>query len=411
MVIPRLLGVLYATRPILVPVLVALALAYVFNPLVTWMKDRLRISRWVGTLSIMGVVLAATMLVGLLVVPPLVNQTGELMEKAQQVYPQVLKALNAEVEKSQEITGTNEVASEAPPEAPIDAEIAADVGSEIDAELADEPSAVESQDESWIEWLFAHERMVDYRQTLATKLTEVDAERVAGLLAQSLDIGVGVVGSAISFGSYLALASVIIVFCFFMFSWKFEGIRGWLHPYIPQAYRERTLDIVGRMDKSVSAFIRGRLIQATVIAIVLTTGWWFFEVPYFLLLGVAGGVLNLIPYAAFFVWPVAILLAYLDSLSGGAASAASTGFDWMAVLVWPSVVYFIAQSLDGWIVEPLVQGQATDLDPLTVMLVVLLGGTVAGLLGMMLAIPIAACVKILLSEVVLPKWRQWAAEH
>ena len=61
-------------------------------------------------------------------------------------------------------------------------------------------------------------------------------------------------------------------------------------------------------------------------------------------------------------------------------------------------------------VEPLVQGQATNLDPLTVMLVVLVGGTLAGLLGMLLAIPLAACEKILSREWLLPKLRDVAAD-
>jgi predicted PurR-regulated permease PerM len=72
------------------------------------------------------------------------------------------------------------------------------------------------------------------------------------------------------------------------------------------------------------------------------------------------------------------------------------------------VVYLIAQLADGWLVEPVVQGKATNLDPLTVMLAVIIGGSLAGLLGMLLAIPFAACGKILAREVILPELRQFA---
>ena len=77
---------------------------------------------------------------------------------------------------------------------------------------------------------------------------------------------------------------------------------------------------------------------------------------------------------------------------------------WWAIL-GPTLVYGVGQGLDAWVIEPVVQGQATDLDALTVLLVVLAGGAVAGLLGLLLAIPVAACIKILWHEVAGPRLR------
>src|SRR5690606_18955455 len=113
-----------------------------------------------------------------------------------------------------------------------------------------------------------------------------------------------------------------------------------------------------------------------------------------LLLGVFTGLLNLVPYAGVFGFLLAVGLATVDQMTGGT-------FRWFAP-VGAAVVYLIAQGIDGWVVEPLVQGKATDLDPLTILLVVLLGGSLGGLLGLILAIPIASCVKILSQEVLLP---------
>src|SRR5690606_15399490 len=127
----------------------------------------------------------------------------------------------------------------------------------------------------------------------------------------------------------------------------------------------QTLMVLRKMAHSVSGFIRGRLIQATVVGVVLSVGWspLFADVPYWLLLGMGAGFLNLIPYAAVVAWPLAVGLAWLDTVSGAAT------FSVWHVVVWPSAVYVLAQSLDGWVVEPLVQGKATNLDPLTVLLV------------------------------------------
>jgi len=156
------------------------------------------------------------------------------------------------------------------------------------------------------------------------------------------------------------------------------------------------------MNDTVSAFVRGRLVQSFVVGVVLTSGWGIASVPYWLLLGVLGGVLNLVPYLPIVGGVLAVIVSVVDALAGG-------GLTFGAVL-WPAVVYLIAQTSDNYLVEPLVQGKATDLDPLTVLIVVLLGGALLGLLGMILAIPTAACIKILAKEVVLPRLRE-AAMH
>jgi len=97
-----------------------------------------------------------------------------------------------------------------------------------------------------------------------------------------------------------------------------------------------------------------------------------------------------------------MLLTALDSM------ASPDGFRWM-VLLLPTVVYVVAQTIDGWVVEPLVQGKATEMGTLTVLLVVMIGGSLGGLIGLLIAIPVAACIKILCVELLLPYLRDLAA--
>jgi predicted PurR-regulated permease PerM len=89
------------------------------------------------------------------------------------------------------------------------------------------------------------------------------------------------------------------------------------------------------------------------------------------------------------------------------ATGDDTAFTW-GLFIWPTVVYAIAQLADGWAVEPLVQGKATNLDPLTVMLAVIIGGALMGLLGMLLAIPLASSIKILGREWIVPELKAYA---
>ena len=81
---------------------------------------------------------------------------------------------------------------------------------------------------------------------------------------------------------------------------------------------------------------------------------------------------------------------------------------WWAILLWPSVVWGVVNTLDGWVLTPLIAGKATNLDPVTIFVAVLAGGSVMGVYGMLIAIPIAACIKILLSDLIIPKLREMA---
>jgi predicted PurR-regulated permease PerM len=119
------------------------------------------------------------------------------------------------------------------------------------------------------------------------------------------------------------------------------------------------------------------------------------------------GVLNIVPYLSVVSWPVAILLKYLDTLASGSGE----GLSLFAVFVWPSVVYIVVQFLEGWILTPWIQSGNTNMSAVSIIVVVFVGGAVAGVWGMLLAIPLAACTKILMEETLLPALRNWAATH
>ncbi len=112
------------------------------------------------------------------------------------------------------------------------------------------------------------------------------------------------------------------------------------------------------------------------------------------------------PYASIIGWPLAILLKYLDSVGQG-----GPGFEFLAVLVWPSVVFGAVQFIEGWVLTPWLQGRDLELDTVTILVVVFLGGAVGGVVGMLVSVPLAACVKILFEDVLGPRLRAWATHH
>jgi len=404
-VIPPIFGLIYAVRSVLTPVVFALVLAYIFNPLVTWMDRMLRIPRWGGTALIMGVgtlVLLVSLAVG---VPVLVEQGSSLINKLRDAYPKVLASIAADTgAELPESMDEEPAAPQSPPEEsaePAEPATAATDGEGVPGQPQAEPGQPD-QAESAFRKLLASEPVQKMLTASMTYLAELDWSTAATTALRTMDVGTSVVGSAISVTMYWLVFVMVAVFSFFFLSWKLEQFMDWFVPFIPINHRQRTLEILGRMDRTVSAWLRGRLVQALLLAIMLTVGWGVAGVPYWFLLGVISGVLGLVPYLIVVGWAVAMLLAALDSLSGGS-------FSWW-VLLWPTLVYVIAQTIDGWVVEPLLQGKATEMGTLTVLLVVMIGGVLGGVLGLLVAIPVAACIKILCVELVLPKLRELAAE-
>ena len=190
---------------------------------------------------------------------------------------------------------------------------------------------------------------------------------------------------------------------FYFFALRLPQMVSSAKDFIPPRHKDRIERVLNHMDLAMSSFFRGRLVVALCMAVMLAGGWYLADVPYWFLLGVGTGILSIIPYAATIGWPIAVLLKYLDMAMGQGVDSS----DWLSIVVWPSAVYGIVQLFEGWVLTPWIQSQSTDLHAMTILLVVLIGGVVAGVYGLLFAIPITLCLKILFRELFLPELQAW----
>jgi predicted PurR-regulated permease PerM len=154
------------------------------------------------------------------------------------------------------------------------------------------------------------------------------------------------------------------------------------------------------MGQAVGHFFRARLVIAFIMGGSLSIGWFWTGVPYWFFLGMVTGLLNMVPYLSVLTWPFALLLKYLEAIN---SSGGSTSF--VSIAVWPTVVYVAVQLSEGWFLTPWIQSGQTNLNAATVLIVVIIGRALVGIWGLLFAIPIAACIKILANELVLPPLR------
>ncbi|MDP6693794.1 MAG: AI-2E family transporter, partial [Phycisphaerales bacterium] len=225
-------------------------------------------------------------------------------------------------------------------------------------------------------------------------------EGLLKIAQQTGDVALGVLGSIVRFG----ILAVLIPFYFFFFSLWFPQVVAFARSLIPDDGRSDIESLLAKMDAAIAGFVRGRIVIAAIMGAVLAVGWMAVGVPYAIILGLGIGVLCAVPFLGLIGIPLSIGLLFLEQLG----LPESSRMAWWGILVWPTLIFGIVQALDGWILTPLIAGKATNLDPVTIFVAVLAGGSVLGAYGMLLAIPVAACIKITLQEVVLPNIRAWA---
>ncbi len=199
------------------------------------------------------------------------------------------------------------------------------------------------------------------------------------------------------------LVAFLIPFYFFFFSLSYPGVVRFGRSLVPEKNKKRTLDLLRKMDRVVAGFVRGRIVISLIMGLMLAIGWKICGVPYAFALGFVTGIFCAVPYLGVVGLPVAIVFLFFEQAGVERAS----GLWWFWVLLWPSVVFTIVQLIEGYALTPMIAGKVTNLDPVTIIVAVLAGGSVLGVYGMLLSIPAAACGKILFTEVLLPRIREW----
>lgn len=216
----------------------------------------------------------------------------------------------------------------------------------------------------------------------------------------------GLLGQVLGVTVNVALYTILIPVYFFFFAWHFQSMSRTVARLIPLTHRPHLLHVFRRMDIAVRGFFFERFLITVITAVLYAMGWALTDVPYWFLLGVATGLASLVPYLSAIGWPLAVLLKYADALTAG--QSVQTG--WMAIVIWPSIAYLVVQFIESWLLTPWLQSHSTDMSAVTILIVVFIGGAVGGLFGLIFAIPVAACIKILIEEFVRPRWFQWVRD-
>jgi predicted PurR-regulated permease PerM len=224
--------------------------------------------------------------------------------------------------------------------------------------------------------LVPYDSLSGVAQSLAQQLIGPAKDWLGLLLSSARDL-LRVVGSSL----------LVLVVAFFLLD-DYERITRLLDDLVPPRRREDVHRIFGRIDDALGGFLRGQFLLLSLATLAFTVGLLALQVPYALVLGPLAGTIYLVPYLG--VLTGGGICALLAAVSGVGA--------WQPLAV---VVLFGAfYTVDLLYVTPRLIGHRVGLPPLAVLLGIIAFGELLGVVGILLAIPVLACARILMLEAI-----------
>jgi predicted PurR-regulated permease PerM len=155
--------------------------------------------------------------------------------------------------------------------------------------------------------------------------------------------------------------------------------------YVPRARRKHAVRLLKDIDAALGSYIRGQLIVSVCVGVLAYIGYLIIGMPYPLLMAGFVSLFDIIPYLGPFFGALPALIM-------------ATTISWKMVLM-VIVVNMICQNLESNVISPQVVGKSMKMHPLTIILVLLIGGELAGIVGMILAVPFYAAMKVVVQHV------------
>lgn len=219
---------------------------------------------------------------------------------------------------------------------------------------------------------------------------------VAKLPTQAVDWlrihGIEAAGRAMTIvlGTFAAVATFVIIPLFTAYLlMDLERLRNGLERIVPPSRWQATLGFLQEIDRIIGGFVRGQILVALIVGLLLTIALLIMHVRYAFLLGLLAAVGDLIPYVgAVLVFVPAISIALLNN-------------GWVNALI-VAALFLAIYEVEGHLIAPTIVSSQVKLSPLIVLVAILVGGEVGGIVGMLVAVPIAGVLRAIVLRAIAP---------
>lgn len=211
-----------------------------------------------------------------------------------------------------------------------------------------------------LEQMFSQENILDALKVTVPKLWS--------LISESINLLFGF------FTVFLILLYIVFILL------DYESIsEGWTH-LMPKKYRKTVTGILNDVKDGMNRYFRGQALVALCVGILFSIGFLIIDFPLAIGLGLFIGALNMVPYLQIIGFVPTIMLAILK--------AADTGDNFWIIIASAAAVFIVVQIIqDGYLV-PRIMGKITGLNPAIILLSLSIWGSLMGMLGMIIALPL-----------------------
>ncbi len=169
----------------------------------------------------------------------------------------------------------------------------------------------------------------------------------------------------------------------------FNQIVERLRELIPLPRRQRTIEIISKMDDNLRGFFRGQITVCMILSLIYSIGLTAAGIPLAFLIGFIGGIGNIVPYvgtiAGITLAMILSLIQYQDTRH----------------LIYVVIVFAIGQLLDGTVLTPKIVGGRLGLSPVAIIVSIIIWSQLLGFLGLLLAVPITSVAKVFIDEFIV----------
>jgi predicted PurR-regulated permease PerM len=193
-----------------------------------------------------------------------------------------------------------------------------------------------------------------------------------------------------TFGIFSGFISLIAILSLtFYMSVKEDGFEKFLRMVIPGRYQGYAISLMKRIKLKIGKWMQGQIILMFLIFALDFLGLTLLEIPYALVLAIFAGIMEIIPYAGPIISAVpGVILGFMIS-------------PWVGMLTL--LMYILVQQFENHIIIPQVMKKAVGLNPIVVILSLFIGAKLAGVLGAILAIPVATAISVFIGDLIKDK--------
>lgn len=370
--------VLDVLSPVIWPLAVAGALAYLLDPVVDYLEKR-KLKRQNAILCVFAVAVLLVGGVGALVVPRIVSESRDLAGKVPDYTRQLQQRATTWLDTKPEwkIPFLSRPAASATPTnaAPTFTNIVATTGTNVTTNTVAGRTA-----------------------PAAPTVEQQTVQSIAAWLPKALPvIGNWLVNQVTRVAAWFGLLAgiaLVPIYCFYFLLEK-KGIQGHWSNYLPvteSRVKEEIIFVITAINDRLIVFFRGQVLVAACDGVLYAIGFFAIGLNYSLLLGLVAAVLTIVPFlGAIVTFVIAFVLAVVQFQ------------DWLHPLLVVGV-FAVVQTLEGLVISPKIIGDRVGLHPLTIIVALMVGTTLlGGLLGGLLAIPLTATLRELMFRYVWKK--------